>query len=432
MQDWTWGLLGPGTLASSRRARSLGLAASVRTLNDLAVPGMGNVWFGKQLVLAALGLRVACELDGDFSNAEVTNAIEALACWMAFKHNGYSQDSRLRGRTKLARLDSVSFRQARQRGFYVAQPMRVATVQALPALGLVEEGAARFNSMEISDLGIDLVHEACAPYSPSGGKVVDALVKWVRGTGKPLGFNSALKEALSPIHPLPESARELLRERLHHGGRQEPIGDKHRRRDALAWVGAMGSGTPAPLSWSTPPAQIQDEAHWKDLHAGALFLATRTAALAALDHLEAQMVDRQPTSLDRPVSEGMAERCDNLAQAARRFLDSGHADPDARQFCTECVDAEPAEVLRRLVARDGRVLRLEGTVVHPGPAFREGFGAASEDEPENDDAPEAVAASAVAWLEGISNRVPNLFALHLDLNGQYEVWRSAQVAGGLQ
>jgi hypothetical protein len=410
------------------------LAASVREFNELAVPGIGNVWFAKQLVLALVGLRVAHELDGEVSNADVTNAIEALACWMEYRHDANARDTRLRGRTKLAHVDSVSFRQARQRGFYVAQPMRVATVQALPALGLVNIGAARFNSMEISDFGIELVEQACAPYSPSRSKkVVDALVRWVRGTSKPPGHKSELRDALSPIRPLPEAARELLRERLHHGGRQESGNDKQRRRNALAWVQAIGSGTPAPVSWTAPPSQIKDQAHWNDLHAGAMFLATRSAALSALDHLEVQMVDHQPTPLDRPVSAGMADRYVALAEAARRFLDTGHADPEARRFCRECSDADPVAVLRSLVGRDGRVLRLEGKIVHPGAAFRGRVGVADENDAEEvDDGPEAVTASAVAWPEGISNRVPNLLALHLDLDGQYENWRAAQVAGTLQ
>jgi hypothetical protein len=55
----TWGLIGPGALPSERRVRTLGVAASVRRFNELAVPGIGGVWFGKQLFLATLGVKVA-------------------------------------------------------------------------------------------------------------------------------------------------------------------------------------------------------------------------------------------------------------------------------------------------------------------------------------------------------------------------------------
>jgi len=55
----SWGLLGPETLASERRTRTLGLGATVRAFNDLAVPGLGGVWFGKELLLATLGVAIA-------------------------------------------------------------------------------------------------------------------------------------------------------------------------------------------------------------------------------------------------------------------------------------------------------------------------------------------------------------------------------------
>ena len=41
-----WGLLGPETLANERRTRTLGLGATVRLFNDLAVPGLGGAGLG--------------------------------------------------------------------------------------------------------------------------------------------------------------------------------------------------------------------------------------------------------------------------------------------------------------------------------------------------------------------------------------------------
>ncbi len=40
MVHTTWGLLGPEMLASERRTRTLDLGATVRSFNDLAVPGI--------------------------------------------------------------------------------------------------------------------------------------------------------------------------------------------------------------------------------------------------------------------------------------------------------------------------------------------------------------------------------------------------------
>ena len=88
MIEGAWGLLGPEFLPNARRTRTLGLGASVRRFNDLAVPGLGGVWYGKQLLLATLGVAVAEAARSQgvkVQNIEVANAIEALACWLALK-----------------------------------------------------------------------------------------------------------------------------------------------------------------------------------------------------------------------------------------------------------------------------------------------------------------------------------------------------------
>lgn len=76
-----WGLLGPEQLAGSRRTRPLGLGSAVRKFNQLAVPGLGGVWFAKQLFLATLGVIVADRLrqiSRNVKTIEIANAVEAL------------------------------------------------------------------------------------------------------------------------------------------------------------------------------------------------------------------------------------------------------------------------------------------------------------------------------------------------------------------
>ncbi|MEH6344647.1 MAG: hypothetical protein V7785_06145 [Bermanella sp.] len=45
MNSLNWGLFGPEKLESARRTRALGLGACVSNFHELAVPGMGSVWF---------------------------------------------------------------------------------------------------------------------------------------------------------------------------------------------------------------------------------------------------------------------------------------------------------------------------------------------------------------------------------------------------
>ena len=164
-----WGLLGPEQLAGSRRTRTLGLGAAVRKFNQLAVPGLGGVWFANQIFLATLGVRVADRLRPLSANVkaiEIANAIEALACWCAFGDNGWQSDPRLRGRQKLAGKSDLTFTQLRKPRFYVTQPMRMATVEALVSLGFVEPGSQRFNGFRCTRSGMDLVDAGTAGYRP--------------------------------------------------------------------------------------------------------------------------------------------------------------------------------------------------------------------------------------------------------------------------
>jgi hypothetical protein len=84
-------------------------------------------------------------------------------------------------------------------------------------------------------------------------------------------------------------------------------------------------------------------------------------------------------------------------------------------------------VLENLVIRDGRVLRLMGRNVVPGPAYRGTTQAAQEPAaidndsplPDGEDAPDT---RRVGWPAGISFRMRNLFLLNADLKGDLGRW----------
>lgn len=173
-----WGLLGPEILATERRTRTLGLGATVRAFNDLAVPGLGGAWFGKQLFLATLGVAVAERARNSAKrvrNIEVANAVEALACWLSLNQNGWHRDARLRGATKMRGTTDLSFANMRKPSFYVTQPMRQATVQPLRALGLVESAGERFNAFRSTELGLDFIEAVCAGFYPYMGSCFPGL-----------------------------------------------------------------------------------------------------------------------------------------------------------------------------------------------------------------------------------------------------------------
>ncbi len=435
-----WGLLGPATLSSERRTRTLGLGAAVRTFNDLAVPGLGGVWFGKQLLLAILGVAVAEQARNEgrhIQNIETANAIEALACWLALNSNGWEPDSRLHGRTKMQGKTDLSFAAVRKSSFYVTQPMRMATVQSLLALGLVEASSERFNAFRCASHGLEFVDTACSNFNPCyySKSILEHLAGWAKGEHNNIKSSNNLQKALSPLVPLSQNAGEFLRERLVQG-----VGDDgQRRRAALAWVDDLRRTSQPTLTWEDKPANLED-AHWCDLHAGALFFTARDAVIGVLDRLEAHIANQseQRFSLDDLVPGPIADEMESLRRQAQAFLDKRH-DPSpgelARTFCRECVDSSDANLLENLVKRDGRVLRLRERAVLPGAAFRwdqaqrpDAARAPDEDGAEADDP------NTIAWPAGISYRLHNLFLLNLDLHGKLDEWfrRSAANTGDSQ
>ena len=421
-----WGLLGPEALANARRTRTLGLGAAVRGFNDLAVPGLGGVWFGKQLMLATLGVAIAERVRNSgkrTQNIDVTNAVEALACWLALESNGWKRDPRLRGALKLSGKKDRSFATVSKRSFYVTQPMRQATVQPLRALGVVESRGERFNAFRCTQNGESFIDEACAAYRPHKRTVLDHLVMWAKGIHDDIGNSSELRKALSPLEPMSQGAREFLRERIVQGTGPEAS----RRRHALEWVEALRDKTQQHVEWNVRPTMV-NELHWRDLRAGALFFAARDAAITLLDQIESHIgiaADRR-MSLDAPLPASAVDKLTSLRKHAQTFLEDNY-DPsprgEATVFCRECTDQSDARLLEKLLYREGHVLQQRGRDILPGVAFRgihvDRLEAARS--PEEDGA-EAEVAQVIPLPEGISHRVRNLFLLNLDLHNELGNW----------
>lgn len=416
-----WGLLGPEYLAGSRRTRTLGLGAAVRKFNQLAVPGLGGVWFAKQIFLATLGVRVADRLRSVRTNVkaiEIANAIEALACWCAFENNGWTTDARLRGSQKLAGKSDLTFRRLRQPRFYVTQPMRMATVEALVDLGFVESGSLRFNSFRCTSTGQDLVDAATVGYTPYNATVEDYLV-WRAKDDASISNTHALRNALSPLEVMPPDARALIRQKLCEGAGRSP--SAARRQNALAWVRTLNAK--APVGWETKPVAL-DAGHWDDLRLGARFFRARSAAVDVLNAIEVQMAPMDAPKIKADEAHKLyfvQRRLGPLREAAQRFLDEDK-DPTegriAKAFCDECIEADPATIVRNLVNRDGRILRLVGDSVQPGASFSRQ--PQSETADEADEGPGNDNADRVPVPTDISNRIRNLYLLELDLQGRLE------------
>jgi hypothetical protein len=433
-KEW-WGLLGPEELVTQRRTRTLGVGAAVRKFNDLAVPGLGGVWFGKQLFLGALGVAVAERARAAglrVQNIETANAVEALACWLALKNNGWKAEPRLRGATKMYGTSNLAFSTVRRSRFYVTQPMRMATVQPLRALGIVESPAERFNTFTTTVAGQQLIEAVCENFNPCyhSSSVLEHLVNWTKSNNVNVQSSNNLAKALSPLDSPSKAAREVLMEYLVRGGGA----DSARRGAALAWIESIRANPKHRATWTARPDSI-DDTHWRDMHAGGLFFEARNAAFGLLDlveagianqHIEALPLDSLPKG---PVTKAM----NSLQRRAGAFLDLKHdpsSDALAGNFCRECINDDPSRLLQTLVQRDGRVLALRAGMIVRGPAFRGApVDLVDQSNGEEHAGTETAVTGDIDLPAGISYRIRNLFMLNLDLHGKLDRWLEASDTG---
>lgn len=415
MNELIWGVLGPENVRSERRTRTLRLGAAVRNFNELAVPGLGGVWFAKQIFLALLGLAVAERVrqrGGRYDNMQVTNAIEALACWLEYRRNGWESDDRLRGVDKLASASAPPvFTAFGSRGFYVTQPMRMSTVQALRSLGLVEGTSERFNAYRCSTTGLALIEASCGSVRPRKSDPLEALAGWVMGEFD--AGSESMRALLSPVEPLPSQAHALLLECLCQGGGE----DTGRRRAATEWVGALIEGQ---ATGSGQPSQLSAQ-HWHDVQAGALFFALQKRAFAVLDAVEVALAAHadRALALDDAMGASVRAAIAPLRRQAKAFLEHAFVDlaqTGANVFAHECADPSERRVVERLLMRDERVLRLRDGVVLPGQAFDPSSIALSGEDEARPVAP------ALPLPSDVSYRIHNLYLFNLDLRGELDAW----------
>jgi hypothetical protein len=425
-----WGLVQPEKLPSSRRRRTLELTPVIREFNELAVPGLGGLWFVKQAALAALGVQVARDTMGHHrGNIEVANAIEALACLLAFEKREWAKDPRLRGNQKLRSVKDLSFNSMRRANAYVSQPMRMSVTEPLAALGLVKASGVRFSSFSPAPAGDDLIAAVFGGARPYKRSVTDHLAKWVRdGSNAEEVRTSPLIDALSPAAPVGATARATMRENLERGGR-----GADRRRACLDWVESLARD--AYLDWSERPNQISVE-HWDDMEAGAALLDARNQGVACLEAVESHLADLSDNRLDltKPLPGDVSNALQDWRTKGTKFLackSMARGGSDAAAFCRDA-NLDEIGALTALVLRDDDTLRRDGSHIVGTAAFRARFGDTAvdthevgDDNPDNEtemteEGAETTPETGIRWPDAISQRIGQLWTLSLDLRGELE------------
>tara|TARA_R110002074_G_scaffold136725_2_gene281516 strand:+ start:224 stop:1435 length:1212 start_codon:yes stop_codon:yes gene_type:complete len=365
----SWGILAPDTLVSLRRQQNLGLASAVRHFNDRSVPGLGGMWFPMPILWSVLAVSIAEELR--VPALPVGNAIEALMMREATKEG--LADSRVRGIRKMQGLEDWSFTNLKRRGTYVVQPIRMAMVQPLVALGFVR--GCRYGAFTIHTAGAQMLK---LPVMASYRRV---LGEWAHGRS-PRGLNKVIED-LSPNAAVPDEVRKLIFARLIGG--DDPSAS--RRRTLVA----LGTGPSASQLDATEPLSGITPDHWTDLRAGAAFMDLRNAALAVLYRLEHCLLQLRDANEPAVLSVGEASKLAGeplavLRQCARQQgerIDAG-AEVTSRKFLFQVRDLPESQLLKTLAEREGTVIRWRDGRIGLGPAAGE-VSASDEIEPFQDE-----------------------------------------------
>lgn len=347
----SWGTLAPEDLPALRRQQDLGLAAAVRHFNDRAVPGLGGLWFPMPLVWSVLAVSLANQLKR--SALPVGNAIEALAM---HAHRDL-RNGRLRGGRKLQGMEDRSFANLTRTGVYVVQPIRMAMVQPLVALGFVH--GSRYGAFRIDAAGERLLA------LPVVAEWRGAIEAWAKG-----GAPSRKLQDLSPLAEVPRDIRKLIHARLLDGHGPSDAGAARRR--ALI---SRGKGPRAADLQANEPLPGLDPDHWSDLRAGAAFMDLRDTALKVLRGIEDELLRKRDANapLRLTLAEAksvVAPQIDTLHQMANQLGDRilAACETHSSAFVKECQNPNTEALLRRLVERDMSVISLRDEALVPGPA----------------------------------------------------------------
>ncbi|SEP82022.1 hypothetical protein SAMN05428969_1052 [Devosia sp. YR412] len=350
-----WGILSPDAVISQRRQQNLELGAAVRYFNDAAVPGLGGMWFAMPVVWSVVAVSIAEKLQQPA--LPVGNAIEALA--MSQAKDG-PIDRRVRGKRKLQGLTDWSFEKLRKRGTYVVQPIRMAMVQPLVALGFAQ--GSRYGAFQLHTAGKRMLE------LPIVEHYRDTLLAWANGKN-PRGLSEVIA-AISPTEDVRPEVRKLILARLIDGEDQAST----RRRNLVS----LGTGPSSQQLENTRPPPGVDDDHWRDLRGGAAFMEIRDAALSVLDRLEQRLLKlRDDNEAVRLSEEQAASAAEEEIEALGRLTDRlgdrvrGADEPVSKAFLAELASLDPPHLVRRLAERDGTVIRWHGDQLRLGAAAGE-------------------------------------------------------------
>ncbi len=339
---------------SQRSLLHLGLNKAVRYYRELVVPGIGGVWFVRQLSWALAGIKLAEDLNRRGQASQIANAIEALACKLNKKYPG------IRGIRAFERDPKVwEFSKLSQPKYYVQVTFRQSTVRALVGLGYTR-GGLRFNGMELTPVGRELVNALFL-----GNSVEKKIKNWIRNANsssrKPVIAKEALGRDNASTHEK-ENVRDRLLTEV-----QDDFGSPNRR--AMLIKAFKNNERMPSVEKIKDRLQHQQVLEINTAEAfDAMVGKARSLIQECAQNLESTQdcpVSEMAKKLKKPLVELQKKSKTYLAQANK----SKQFHQDAQDFAEKVTRSTPEDVLEVLAKRDGSIVVFSDDKVLQGPLF---------------------------------------------------------------
>jgi hypothetical protein len=419
-----WFSPAPSEILSSRLSLDFDLRAADLFFRELVVPGLGRIWFARQLSWPLAALALHEELSCHGSNAPkptaICHGIEALACKLEYLADPQHPSRRILGRRAFGRdveQEVWLFHRLRQATSYVRNTHRQAATRALrPDGGLGFAGGARFDLLELEPVGKALADAFLDQTVGQGGTTLRKwLVGWVRGEKELPAAHESFRKALSPEDPT-DGERDLVRSRLL--GTSTPASEKRQRL-----ARAVGRAADLPEIEEVVVARLREAGHSEqadEVVAARAFGAMLDRARDAVANLtRAVAPGRRRVLLATLVSDTPIKRSiKDLRTAAKNYVQkadtAGVKEATSHAFADAVVAADDSEAIRLLIGRAGEVLGLANGFVVQGSLFR--VVDATDDTSDLEDSAESIEPDQVARANtGRMFRIANLHELLRDV-----------------
>ena len=374
MTEANWFLADLSEYSATRALLDLGLRSADQHFRELVVPGIGSVWFVRQLSWTTAAIRMV-EHHGvkSFTKTDAAHAIEALACKAEYLHD--KESLRIRGKRAFDKdPDGNVTRSAAalvKPGSYVSTTFRQGTTRALTSLGLATGG--RFRQFCLTPAGASLADEILkgSGFGSGNRNLASSLKGWFDdSTASGWQWNS-VQRALSPNSPT-KSERDIVAGRLFNVMED----NASKKRTVLRDIFEGKKTFPDPDLVVGPALKARGELNqanelslaraFGNFFDGALTVVRGTTRLLA----NVNMVSADKLANQDPVAEAIEE----LKLRAQTFRDHplctqyGHV--DARHFATMVTSLSGAGIILDLATRDGRILQRLDASVARGDLFR--------------------------------------------------------------